>query len=853
MDDSLSSSYTYEDMLNLFRRSRPDPSEIVSERWETKFAWKRRSRFEDEQTADYDASVSGRKLTLTLKRKNLFAWVNDPLYRYRDLVLEADITLDREVGYCSAGLLFRYVNESTYYYFLVSSRGYFRFDVVFNGNPIRLIDWTELPKDALSDDAEQRAGSDIQYRLRIVANGTRFTLCCNDSWIAEIDDETIDAGGIAFGAQNYDETEEIRASLERIVIDSRGLEVEANHYRWREGIPVDPEARVRLARTLFAADNPTAALIQLRKVLKARRPDAPTLFFLAECQTALGLNESALENIERTLELDPSHAQAKREKANLLYLLGRYHELNTYLAGFVREAESSVLWNLFGHAHFSLGGWEEALRGYSKACELEPEMPLFHVNAARACEHLERAQEALDHYRVAGRLLIRQDATEDLARLVPSMLALDPSSREGRIFEGTLAFQESDFSAAARLFQQLIDEGVEDTAVLYMLGLIRSREGRKRDALGLFLRATELEPGFALYWFRAAETRYILGEEPGDALDRAIELAPEDAWTLNLAGQIAIDEGRYDRAVELLRHAHESMADEIDIAINLAEAMFLSGRVEEAIALLEGRDEAVACNSLGNMYTRLGRNDEALSAYERGYLADPDDPVFAENYAAACIESDLINRAEELLGKLVDTSPSASILNRVGNLAQIEGDLTRAEAAYREAFSYLGLPDYDQSLSDEDRRRLGEDPELNDLAVDLEANLADLFLQWYRFDHARTIIQRLSAHSDAPRVGRLKQRLRSATEVGFSCATCGREWWAPKVVDVPSLVRLHGEPPHDSPAGRCERCGKVYCVGCAMEHLQGDRFVCPDCNEYLKLNNDQLKYLVLKAVEASKT
>ncbi|HUX21651.1 MAG TPA: hypothetical protein VMW69_10470, partial [Spirochaetia bacterium] len=103
------------------------------------------------------------------------------------------------------------------------------------------------------------------------------------------------------------------------------------------------------------------------------------------------------------------------------------------------------------------------------------------------------------------------------------------------------------------------------------------------------------------------------------------------------------------------------------------------------------------------------------------------------------------------------------------------------------------------------------------------------------------------------RVKRLQARLRSATEVGFACASCGREWWAPKVVDVPSLVRLHGEPPGDSPAGRCERCGKVYCVGCAVEHLKEGRFICPDCNESLKLNNDHLKFLVLKAVEAAQS
>lgn len=847
-------------MRKLFGRSKPDPASIVAERWETKFFLKRRARFREEKTADYEARLQGHALELTLKRRNLFAWVENPLYRYHDFVLEAEISLPAE-GYSSAGVLFRYVNESSYYYFLVSTRGYFRFDVVFNGSPMRLIDWTELPRpegavgESPSEATEAEPGAPSEpsapFKLLVVANGTRFTLCCNDRWIAEIDDETIESGGVAFGAQNYDERDTVTAAMNRILVDSRGMEVETFHYRWRETIPVDPDARLRLARTLLAAENPTAAIIQIRKALRSTPPNADSLFLLAECQVNLGLNENALENVEKVLSLDPLREEAQREKANLLYLLGRYFELREYLDSRVGASGSSTLWNLYGHAHYSLGNWDAAARAYATASELEPDMPIFHVNTARASEHIGDLDEALDRYLAAGRLFIRQDAMGELAKIIPSIMEIDPDNHGGRVFEGTIAFQEGNLVRAGELFERVVAEGVEDSAVCYMQGIVRARQGDRRGALALFEQAVALEREYPLYWFRLAETRYLLGEDPSEALRRARELSPDDAWTLNLAGQILLDEGRLSEAAEVLARAARNAPAEAEIAVNYAEALFRRGEEREAVAMLEKRSDGHALNTLGNFYTRLNESEKALRAYERAYAAAPDDPVICENLAAACIESDLVQRAEELLGRLVDWSPSASVLNRVGNLARIEGDFVRAEAAYRESFAYLALPEYDRELSKEDLGRLERDDELNTLVTEIEYNLADLYVLWSRYDKAEIIGRRMQKHARSGRAGALAQRVRAATQVYLACATCGREWWAPKRVDVPERLLLEGEPPEDSPAGKCVRCGKIYCVGCAKEHLSGNRFICPDCNEYLKLNDDHLKYLVLKAIEIS--
>ena len=836
-----SSCHIYYRYMWPFRRRRsPEPDAVVSEHWETTFGLRGHARFRDEQTREYSVRIRNRLLTLSLERQNLFAWVDDPLYRYRDFALEASISFDEMNGYSAAGFLFRKANEETYYYFLVSTRRHFRFDVVFNGNPIELIGWTELS-----------GPRETPVQIRIVANGDRFTFCVDDAWVAEIDDETIEAGGLAFAAQNYDEKERAAVMLHHLAVDSRPLAVEAHHVRWREAIPVAPDARTRLAESLYRQRSFTGALIQIRKALKHRQPTADALFLLAECQTNLGLYEPALENIDKTLSLDAGRREAIQERANLLYLLGRYLELEAYLSGMIEGSDSSTLWNLYGHATFSIGRYGDAAAAYEHAALLEPAMPLFHINAGRAHERLGQRPEALSSYLTAGKLLARQEAFEELAAVLTAITAIDESNADGRALRGLLAFTKSDFAAAKELFAPLVSEGYAEASVAYMLGVILSSEGERRRALELFESAAAREPEYALYWFRVAETRYLLGIDPAEALRKALDLSPEDTWTLNLAGQIKLESGQVSEAAELLSKAHAAAPGEDEITINYSEALYRQGRTEESLALLAGRDTLAVQNARGNLLTRVGRSEEALEAYERAHSLDRDDPVVLENLAAVCIELDLVNRAEELLGRLAETAPSASVLNKMGNLALIEGDRVRAEAAFRQAFELLGLGDPHTELTIAERQRLAAGGELRETAAEIEANLAELYIMWGRYERARGCVERLRAYAPSARVRKIADRIRLSTEVHLSCATCGREWWAPREVDVPRHIRLHGEPLPDSPAGRCGRCGKVYCVGCAQNHLRDGRFICPDCDEKLTLNDPTLRYLALKSLELS--
>jgi hypothetical protein len=206
---------------------------------------------------------------------------------------------------------------------------------------------------------------------------------------------------------------------------------------------------------------------------------------------------------------------------------------------------------------------------------------------------------------------------------------------------------------------------------------------------------------------------------------------------------------------------------------------------------------------------------------------DPGNAVYKENCAAACIELDMVHRAEELLAQIEPEHPSASVYNLLGQVAALKGERARAELAFSAG--------------------LERDPGNPDISV----NLASLQRERGTHDEARDLLLSvLSTHPGHARARSLLDRIRAEREQKIQCATCGREWWVPRDLPPQPALRVRGEPPAEAPAGRCPVCAKVYCVGCAAAHLREMRFYCPDDGEYLKLSEDSLKWLLARAIDA---
>lgn len=807
-----------------------------SDRLATSFHWLEPKPLPSRRAEFYSAAYNMGAYSLTLEKDSFFAWETlEGGERFSDFVLEAEVEIDPSNGHSAIGVLFRHVNDENFYSFLLSTRGNFRVDLLFNNHPLRLIEWTRAPE----PDTDQRGSIAAATRgLRVIASGPRLSFHVDEEWVAEVEDETLPSGGIGFAAQNFAGSGTGTFRLRRLLVESRPLAVEREHLKGWYYAPVSPASRLRLAETLFASGSSAAAAVQLRKALKDREGSTRERFLLAQCYMRLSLNDEALAEVERVLAAEPSHAEARLEKANLLYLSQRLLEARDFLNAGMADgsiAPGPGVWNLLGNAEYGLGNWEKAVQAYGKAIEQQPDMPLFLQNAARSLERAGRSAEAVDLYLRAARQLLVEEVFDDLSLIISRVHALAPGNPEALGMEAKMLYREGKIDEAYALLQGLEDQGASDSAVHYLLGIILSGRGRKAEALVRFARAAEMEPRYPLYQFRLAETLHSLGRDPRPALDTALALAPSDPWANNLASQIAIEAGDHDGAVRFLRLARDAAPGERDICLNLSEALSLSGRHDEALVALDQldssasdqvRDGARVANQRGNIHARQGDHARAVAEYEEAIRMDPRNAVYKENCAAACIELDMVHRADELLGQIEPENPRASVYNLLGQVAALKGERARAELAYMQGLALdPGNPDITVNLALLHRERGG-----HDAARDLLLSLLER-----RPDHAR-------ARS-------LLARIRDKREQRIACATCGREWWAPKDLPPQPGIRIRGEPPADAPAGLCPRCGKVYCVGCSSAHLRDMRFHCPDCEEPLKLSTDALKWLLARAIE----
>jgi tetratricopeptide (TPR) repeat protein len=818
-------------LRKIFRlQIKDDPDRVAEEKWETKFRWIDENRFLSESTPKYRARRHRRSLSLELQRQSLFAWTTCTHYRYADFCLEADLAIEPDNGYSAAGLILRQLDDDNYYYFLLSNRSYFRFDLVFNGNPIRLIEWALLP--AFID----FRGFD-HIPLRIIARGSAFSFYLDDEWIGEVSDDSIMDGKIGFAAQNYEEKDQAHFYLRELSLTSIPVEVERAYFRWTSYVPIRPEARVNLAKAFFGQEQYESVVVQMRKALAGRRGSAEEYMLLAEALINMESYEPALQAVDQALDEDNPHDQALQEKANLLYLLNRFEEARAHLETIIEGLhDNAAVHNLLGNITTAMGDWQAAREAYQRAVEIQPEMPLFKLNLARTLDTMDLMNEAKTYYLQAAEQLFRQEAYSEVWPVIYRVKSIDPDNQENMALSGKLFYYEGKKAEAEAIFRRLLKQGFEeDSTVYFLLGLILAEKDDRQAAAELFEKACRLEPDVSLYRLRFAENLFLMGRECRSEVEEVLRLDPEDAWVNNLYGQVLMAEGKAPEALSYFERATRREPDEVDLSLNYSDCLAKSGRIEEALKvnglmLNRHEDDARLHNQEGNLFVLAGDFPHALVSYEKALKLEGGNPDYLRNCASTCIELDMILRSEELLTRLLDLHPASETYNLVGHLELIKGEYARAEAA------------------------LNEGLELEPESLDLQLNLAALCIETRRIDEARKIIQEiLAASSEEAKAKRLLERIHEEFDERLECAQCGIVWWVPKDLPPQPALRLRGHPPEDCPAGRCARCGKVYCIRCAQEHLVESRFVCADCDEALRVSDDSLKYLVHEYVKEELT
>lgn len=789
----------------------PPPGSLAEFHWEPDLADAGSAGFQLGGDGRYEARSSGDGLALELHRPSLFAWSQSEAYTFADAVVCARFSLP-ETG--AAGLVLRMASDLSFYCLSISREGAARMDLLFNGEPRALVPWVPCP---------WLAGK-REIVLDLVMRGSRFIALANGRWAFEIDDEALAEGRIGFAARSG-ESGGASATLRLLVVDSRPMEAELEYARLGRALRKDPNQRRRLAEALYAEGSYVPAAVQYKAVAEGGQARADDYLAKARCSIGLGLLDDAIAELDRCLGLEPSHAEARRERFNALYLAGRFAELRDGLAAGVGPADP-MLHNLLGHAHYNLGAWGQAALAYALAAEGDPSTPLYRKNEARALEREGRKAEAAAAWLAAARGFFTAGGWDDASICSMRLRELRYDARALDSLDARIAYGRGELKEAEAAFAKLAKKKALDAPCAYLYGRMKAAGGDADGALALYRTAAAAEPETAIYRFRLAEALYLNGD-PGyrTELDAALSLAPEDGWILNLAGLAEL--GRDDEAAEgYFRRAAAAIAGEPEPLVNLAEAMMRRGRAADAAELLRGAAEArpEAANQLGNALAALGRLAEAAEAYGRaaalsaGRRGSPEATAsYLGNRGAALIEAGELSAAEGALRKALELSPAdprATML--MGDLAIELGDYVRGELAYRVALE----------------RTPGDRALILRLARSLKAR--------GRYAEARAAAETLPPDPERDAV---IAQIEAASRETMSCDGCGREWGCPRPLPPVPKSALRGEPPDESPAGACPSCGAVFCVGCAKHTLTEGRLLCPRCGARLKLEDDRLRFV----------
>jgi tetratricopeptide (TPR) repeat protein len=811
-------------MISLVRalfKKKPPPlpqGSVAQELWQTRFGRKQACGFSLEGDARYSVELGESSLTLRLKRKQLFAWTELKRYRYADASIEAELEL---ASPGAAGLILRMADDDSFVYLLASSSGALRMDAVFNGEPRPIVPWIRCPW--------LEAAPSIL--LTVVMRGGRYIVLANGRWAFEADDDTVESGFLAFAAQAY-EHEDARFSLKSLRIEARPLEVEVDFVRYGRVLARDVEQRRRLAEALFQAGDYLPALIHARKLGESPQPAAGDIFLEAECLLRLDMRTEAAAALDRCLALAPDLDEAREERYNLLYLNGDYLELrHELLADAARLEASPRLLNLLGHAQYNLGAWLPAAQAYGKAAAADPAMPIYALNAARSLDKAGMSVDAAGSWLQAALGFFEQSAWDDAAACSARLRELKYDAKALDSLDARLAYARGDLKDAEALFAKLAKKKALDAPCAYLYGLLCNARGERGKALPLFRQASELDGGEALYAYRLAETLFLSGDTGREfeaSLAAAVRLAPEDGWTLNLAGRAELAATNPAKAEAYFAAAEAALPASPEPAVNRSEALMRQGRLEDALAALSrhAESDAAAANQKGNVLAAMGRLEDAVAAYReavalagrRGEASRAPLADYLCNLGAAALRLGRLADAEAALRRSLELNEDTRALLLMGDVAQELGDLVRAELAYRAA--------------------------LRDKADNADAllRLARHYLGRQRYAEAKRNAELLSELS--PGLAKpLLDAVRAATTEELSCSRCARLWTCPKPLPPVPRGTLRGEPCGESPAGACPSCGAAYCVSCASEGLKDGRFVCLSCGARLNLNDDRLRWI----------
>lgn len=252
--------------------------------------------------------------------------------------------------------------------------------------------------------------------------------------------------------------------------------------------------------------------------------------------------------------------------------------------------------------------FEDAHGQLQRALTLKPRDPnAVRFNLGVASEGRKRAEDALDWYRQVGAgeyfvaaklksasVISKRDGLDAARRFLQQSQQAEEEQPDVRtqliLAEAQLLRDAKALGAAYELLTAAHRADTASTDILYDRAMVAEKLARFEDMEADLRRVIQAKPesphAFNALGYSFAE-RNIRLPEALTLIQRAVELAPEDAFIQDSLGWVLFRQGKMDAALATLRSAYKTRRDP-EIAAHLGEVLWLTGAKEEAALLLKG-------------------------------------------------------------------------------------------------------------------------------------------------------------------------------------------------------------------------------------------------------------------------
>lgn len=244
--------------------------------------------------------------------------------------------------------------------------------------------------------------------------------------------------------------------------------------------------------------------------------------------------------------------------------------------------------------------------------------------------------------------------------------ALDPSNLEIRLQTARLCQDQNQLEEALKYLDSILAREPDHYLSLVLKGNLLLSQGKPRQALDSFLRATERQEDPEVYYNLGICYRSLRESSKAEnAFLRVWKISPREAIGLLAGAQAALGRGRLDEARQILEQAVQLFPQYTPAKEELAQLYIQIKRLDQAESLLrdllsEGHATPTVYHRLGTIAAERGKWQEAIDFWQEVIRRSPaaDETLREMGWAHHILRNP--GTAEKLLKRALEINPDNS-------------------------------------------------------------------------------------------------------------------------------------------------------------------------------------------------